>query len=1044
MSSLNENLQGREFWRSLEHLAESPEILETIDKEFPGYSPEEIQGLSRRKFLKIMAASMALAGLTLSGCRRWPEDKIRPFAARPEGMIPGIPNHYAGMMAIGGVATGLLIKSYDGRPIKIEGNPLHPESLGKSGSFHQAAVLDLYDPDRSRRPIQRTTEAARPATWELFSVYIRELMTRQAEDRGAGMAVVSEADHGPTFQRLRAQLLERFPEMTWVTWEPISRDHELAGARLAFGRPLRTHYHLDKAKRIASFDADLLGRHPAHLAHARQWAEGRRSADNGWMNRLWSVEADFSITGAAADHRLPVKPGRIALILQGLAAQLSRELPGLEHAAPSGLTDDEQAFIAALAEDLLAHRGESLVAVGPSLPPSAHAVAHQINHALGNLGSSVTLTEEPGIEADFRTVDHLRSLVEKIDAGTVNTLVILGGNPAYDTPADLRLGAERIRRIENTVHLSPYVNETSTLCRWHLPRAHFLECWGDGRSWQGTISVQQPLILPLFGGRSPIELLAQMLRLPERSGLDLVRSTFRSQNIAASGDGFERSWRRILHDGLVPESQFSSLTLQPSTNLARADDAPAASEGLEICFTSDYSVYDGRFANNGWLQEMPDPMTKLTWDNAAFVGPNTARDLKLAHGRMATLSARGVGEEGMKIAVFVMPGIAEGTIVLPLGYGRSQAGNVGINLGFDTYAVRQSDAMYVASAVGLEPARGRYTLATTQNHHIMDEVGQWGVEKRVGKPGESGYIIREGSFDDYQKDRNLFQKDSYGNLTLQLFEAPHDFNTPHAWGMAIDMNSCIGCNACVMACQAENNVPIVGKDQVANSREMHWIRIDRYFKGTVALRSPDVIFQPMTCLHCEKAPCEQVCPVAATVHDTEGLNTMVYNRCIGTRYCSNNCPYKVRRFNYFDYQSKDPRGMAMPWLGIPDQQQLHEIDGIKQMVFNPEVSVRMRGVMEKCTFCTQRIADAKRVATVQYTRKQRDSEILRDGEVVVACQQSCPTHAIVFGDLNDPNSQVSKMHKSMRTYEVLRELNNKTRGLHMAKVRNPAFDPYTS
>ncbi|MCC5829009.1 MAG: TAT-variant-translocated molybdopterin oxidoreductase [Phycisphaeraceae bacterium] len=1041
MSSLNENLKGRDYWRSLEHLAQSPEIEAVIDQEFPGYSPEEIQGLSRRRFLKIMGASMALAGLTLSGCRRWPTRQIRPFAARPEGMVPGIANHYASMMTLGGVAGGLLVKSYDGRPIKIEGNPLHPESKGAASAFAQASILELYDPDRSRRPIQRTGGEARPGTWDLFSAYSREQMARHRETGGRGLAVVAEADHGPTFQRLRAQMLERFPEMTWVTWEPICRDHELEGARLGFGKPVRTHYHLERAQCIACFDADLLGRHPAAQKLARQWSAGRRSADEGEMNRLWSIESDFTMTGAVADHRLPVKPSRVGRVLGALHARLSAELPGLEMLSSAQLADHETKFVEALAQDLLANRGRSLVAVGIGQPAWVHAEAHQINMALENQGSTVTFTEEPGIEADHQTVAHLKQLVERIDDGAIDTLIMLGGNPAYDTPIDLRLSAERLGRVEHTVHLSPYVNETSTLCRWHLPRAHYLECWGDGRAWDGTLSVQQPLILPLFNGRSPIELMALLLRRPQREGIDLVRETFREQNLLPGDKSFEKAWREALHNGVVADSAYATITDDGFQQPLPADDE--AAQGLEIVFAADYSVYDGRFANNGWLQEMPDPMTKLTWDNAAFIGPEEARELGLAHGRMANLTGPNLPEDGLNIAVFVMPGIARGTVVLPLGYARAAAGNVGNKLGFDTYALRHSQTLFGGMGYSLSRARGRYTLATTQNHHIIDDnVGRWGVEKRIGKPGGSGYLVRDGSFEQYQRDPNFFRKPAHGNLELQLFEAPHKFNDPHAWGMAIDMNSCIGCNACVMACQAENNVPIVGKSEVANSREMHWIRIDRYFKGEYTLRTPDVIFQPMMCLHCEKAPCEQVCPVAATVHDTEGLNTMVYNRCIGTRYCSNNCPYKVRRFNYFDYQAKDPRGMAMPWLGIPDQQQREVIDSIKQMVFNPEVTVRMRGVMEKCTFCTQRIADAKRIATVEYRRNQRQSETLTDGEVVVACQQSCPTEAIVFGDLNDPNSRVSRLMRGKRTYEVLRELNNQTRGRHMAKVRNPAFDPY--
>ncbi|MCX5659450.1 MAG: TAT-variant-translocated molybdopterin oxidoreductase [Planctomycetota bacterium] len=1022
MSSLNENLRGREYWRSLEHLASGRDLTERFEQEFPGYDPEEISSMSRRSFFKIMGAAMALAGLTLSGCRRWPEQEIRPHASQPEGFKPGVPVHYATIFELGGVATGLLVKTYDGRPIKVEGNTLHPYSRGATTPYAQASVLDVYDPDRSRALLERAEGKSNVRSWDEFAGFAHPHFAQLRKAGGKGLVVLSEPASGPTFARLKEEFSKAYPEASWLTYSAVHNDNALAGSKLAFDAALRPHMALDKAKIIACFEADILGSHPTQLKNARDWAVGRRSADKGVMNRLYAAESNFSITGAAADHRLPSTPSRVAAVLHALASKL-----GVVSSTEAGLSEAETKFVDSLAKDLQASRGASVVVAGASLSPEHHALVHAINDKLNNHGTTITFSAEP---LDHSSAEAIASLQKKLGAGEVSTLVILGNNPAFDAAFRLPDAGKT-----TVIHLAEYVDETSLQSTWHLPRAHYMETWGDGRAWDGTISVQQPLILPLFDGKSPIELLAILLDRPVVAGLDLVRETF--AGIITKGS-FETAWRQILHDGLLAGSVYETVSVEAAKLPSLPASAAVPADGLEVVFITDYSLYDGRYANNGWLQEMPDPVTKLTWDNALLMGKAQADKLGIKHGDMVTLTHQD-GKTTLNVAVYLQPGIAPGTAVLPLGYGRSTSGHIGTQVGFDAAYLRGTSwpmGLPWSVSVTLKPTGQKYDLVTTQEHYLIDAIGVYGRTERVGEKGQSGSLIREASLEEYLKDRKVFHRNEEGGLTLQLFEAPNAFNDPHAWGMAIDINSCIGCNACVIACQSENNIPTVGKDQVKVNREMHWIRIDRYYKGD--MESPDAVYTPLTCVHCENAPCEQVCPVAATVHDTEGLNTMVYNRCIGTRYCSNNCPYKVRRFNYFDFHAKDPRGSALPWLDFPDTQQNALIDKIKQMVYNPDVTVRMRGVMEKCTYCTQRIQAAKISAKIQFTNGERENDVLKDGEVVTACMASCPTEAIVFGNLNDPNSRLVKLRKSHRNYAMLEELNIKPRTQFLAKVRNPS------
>jgi MoCo/4Fe-4S cofactor protein with predicted Tat translocation signal len=1033
VSQVKHHISGIEYWRSLEQLAEAPETLAHLEKEFPGYNPEHIKGTSRRSFMKFMAASMALSGLTLSGCRRWPEEKLVPQTSNPEGRIPGLSDLYATVMELNGVGVGLLAVSYEGRPIKIEGNPLHPfarvnDRHGSADAIAQASVLELYDPDRSRGFYVREGNAYRATTVDAF----RESSHKLFSGNGAGVVVISETSGSPSVLDMKKRFLAKFPQAKWFEWEPISHDNERVAAKLAFAQVLRPRLMLDQADVIFSLDADLLGSHPAHTRYAADWATRRKSADrNRTMNRMYVAESCFSITGAVADERLPSRPSHMAAIATALAAKL-----GVNGIGPLGaLEPHEQKFVDVAAADLTSAGAKSVVAAGSHLPADVQAVTYAINAALGAIGSTVAML--PVADADRPShVDAIRAAADELKSGRVQTLLILGGNPAYDTPADLEL-AKLIGAVPNSIHSSLYRNETSLATTWNVPKAHYLEAWGDARAYDGTISIAQPLIEPLFGGISTIELLARITGDAVPAGHDIVRRTIEP---VLGGTDKGRAFRRAMHDGIVDGSAAAPIQVAIKAPQlaakAHASAAPAERAAFEVRFQQDQKLFDGRFANSGWLQETPDSLTKLTWDNAALFSVADAKKLGISLGDMVKVS---VSDRSLDIVAFVLPGQPDGVIGLPLGYGRGAAGNIGSGVGFNTYKLRTSSAMYAAADASVTKLGATYPLSTTQDQYLMDEIGRKGVEERVGEKNHSGVIIRETTLAEFKQNPRSAHPKGHGNLNLQLFDPPAQFNNPHAWGMAVDMSSCIGCNACVVACQSENNIPVVGKIEVAASRQMQWIRIDRYFKGGPEDPNPEIAFQPMMCVHCENAPCEQVCPVAATVHDSEGLNTMVYNRCIGTRYCSNNCPYKVRRFNYFDWHSLDPRGgrFPKPFLGMPDQQQVESIDAIKQMVFNPDVTVRMRGVMEKCTYCVQRIEGTKIRAKNDFLAGKRDSELVQDGEVLTACQQACPTEAITFGNINDKKAAVTELHQNPRSYSVLEELNTRPRTKYLAKVRNP-------
>ncbi|MBM4088495.1 MAG: 4Fe-4S dicluster domain-containing protein [Planctomycetes bacterium] len=998
MSSVERNTKGDgRYWRSLNELADAPEFRRHLEREFPAGGDSPPAGVSRRRWLQLMGASMALGAA--SGCR-WEREEIRPFVKRPEGHVPGVPERYATAYDLSGTGRSLTVTAFDGRPIKVEGNANHPMSLGATDAWAQAAILEFYDPDRNARVLLREQAGQRAASWDEALSCLRAAIGTAREAGGAGLAILAEPDSSPTRARLQVRLREALPAATWFEYAPFSDDQCRAGAVLAFGRGARSQYRLGEADVIACLDADPLGHHPAALRHARDFA-ARRDPDRGPMNRLYVVEAGYSTTGVCADHRLPLRAGHVPTLASALEQAVTVLLDGKSPAA--GDTDRDR-FVRVLASDLVEHRGMGLVVAGPNQPAAVHAAVHRMNQALRNAGKTVVYTALPD-EGRPTHVDAIGQLAQAMRDGQVKTLLVLGGNPVFDAPADVAF-ASALARVPESFHLGVYNDETSRACRWHLPRAHFLESWGDVRAYDGTYSVTQPIIAPLYGGKSAIELLAALLEENPPGPRQLVRETFQ----AVGGGASEADWRRTLHDGLLPESGGRPLELFAQPRSASEPELAATSGdgGFELVFCLDPAVHDGRFANNGWLQELPDPLTKITWDNAVLVGPATAERLGIVHESLATLAR---GGRSLDIAAYVLPGVAEGSLMVTVGYGRTAAGHVGgdtvlgvESVGVDTYALRTAEAMSVATDVAVSVAKGRYRLATTQDHHAIDRVGAAGRDARVGQ------LVRATTEEHYRQHPEFVEHVVHTPELKSLWaEKAYD---GHRWGMTIDLSKCTGCSACVVACQAENNVPIVGKRETMRGREMHWLRIDRYFEG--APEDPSVAIQPVACHQCELAPCEQVCPVAATVHSAEGLNDMAYNRCIGTRYCANNCPYKVRRFNYFNWHKdlKDARNEVV------------------KLMYNPDVTIRHRGVMEKCTYCVQRIQAAKIEA-------KNAGRAVGEGEIQVACQQVCPAQAIAFGDLADETSAVAAGQRSNRAYALLAELNIKPRTEYLARIRNP-------
>lgn len=1071
--------QQKQYWRSLDQLSDAPEYRKFVEREFPEGASELTNDVDRRKFLLLAAAGIGLAGLT--ACRR-PIEKVIPVGGKlTELVTPGVPQQYATIFNFGGQAQGLLVRSDDGRPTKIEGNPNHPASLGATSGYAQASILDLYDPDRSKS----VKQGRENKSWDDFVKAATPLFAELKGKQGDGLRILAESNSSPALHELRTHITTTFPQAKWHTYDAISQDNVLAGANLAFGQPVHAHYAFDRADVVLALDSDFLGSDIGSTAHVKAFAKKRRTGtdveaeghgthssagaenkegathpqpadtkasakpveshaesattdaaaktgghltgtapaageakpatESTKMNRLYAVESNFTVTGAMADHRLRLQSSKIGGFLAALAKQLGVATSGLDkHAAAIGGNALAAKWVTAVAKDLTANKGKAVVVVGSRQPAYVHALAHLVNASIAGDTVRYTRAFEEKFEAGL---DSLKSLVADASGDKVNTLIILGGNPVYNAPADLKF-RDALKRVKNKIHVGFYQDETAVECDWHINEAHYLESWGDGRAFDGTASIQQPLIAPLFNGKSAIEVLAAVSGYPQQSGYDIVKTLW------LKSLGNEKAWNKAVHDGVIANTAFAAVT--PAANAGAIgtalDAAQVAGNGLEINFAQDPSLYDGRFANNGWLQEAPDPMTKLVWDNAALMSRDTAERLGVSNEDVIRLSLKG---RELQLPVWILPGHAKDSITVALGYGRTETGRIGRGfhetfgkmfdtnsfgntVGGNTYLLRASDAMDFALGVEVAKTGDTHKIAVTQDH--------WSME---GRP-----LVREATLDDFIKKPAFAKEPDAKQHMFTIFDHPWDFKEGNQWGMAIDLNTCVGCNACVLACQSENNIPIVGKDHVLRGREMHWIRMDRYFTNipqtefAVGGAKPPVfnedhmqaVQQPMTCQQCEHAPCEEVCPVAATVHNEEGLNTMAYNRCVGTRYCSNNCPFKVRRFNYLNWHK--------------------DITETEKMRHNPEVTVRMRGVMEKCTYCTQRISAAKHQAKVEGHRA------IRDGEITPACAQTCPADAIVFGNINDPNSRVSKLRKQARNYQLLVELNINPRTTYLAKLRN--------
>ena len=998
--------KGPKYWRTLEDLSGQPAFGEMLEREFPRQASEWVDPVSRRSFLKLAGASMALAGL--AGCTKQPLEQILPYVRQPEQLVPGRPIFYATAMPFHGHALPLLVETHEFRPTKVEGNPQHPASLGATDLFAQASILDLYDPDRSTV----LTNMGEGRSWSDFTMMLYHAINDDGglkARQGEGLRFLTGATSSPTFAWQMKAIQQLFPRAKWHRWEPVNRDGARAGSKLAFGGYYDAIYKFDAAAVVVSLDADFLSGSwfPGFVRYAHDFTRGRKLDNGNQMNRLYVAESSPSTTGAKADHRLVLRPSEVEAVARYLAGKL-----GAGAAGGGELKNEEQRKWAdAVAADLQANRGKGLVVPGEFQSPAVHALAHAINAALGAAGVSVTYIDP--VEAD--PVEHGQSigeLVADMHAGKVETLIVIGVNPVFNAPVDLKV-EEALDKVKLLVQLSIYKNETTDYMHWHLPEAHYLESWSDVRSFDGTATIIQPMIMPLYEGRSAHELLAIFTDQPGVSAYDLVQTYWKSQHPTAD---FEAWWRRSVHDGFVADSAAPARTVS-----AKLGSLPAAASAdpnaIEVSFRPDPTIYDGRFINNAWLQETPKPLSRTTWDNVAMVSPRMVRDWKLNQlddqndhqsDAQRVLKITFQGRE-VEAPYWPQPGHPDNVVTLFLGYGQRKTGRVGTGTGYDAYKVRPASAQYIGSGAQLQVTDRYWPVAVTQGHFNMDQrepVKAAKLEEFIKNPGFAHENPEEEPCDTRL---DCEEKNHEESLYPDYREKGwYESGGEYAWGMAIDLNSCIGCQTCVVACQAENNIPIVGKEQVRRGREMQWLRIDAYYEGDAA--NPSVYFQPVPCMHCENAPCEPVCPVGATVHSTEGLNDMVYNRCVGTRYCSNNCPYKVRRFNFFLFSDYETPSLK---LGR-----------------NPDVTVRSRGVMEKCTYCVQRIS-AGRIAAEKGERR------IKDGEIKTACQQACPTNAITFGDIGDRNSAVAKLKSSRRNYSLLAELNTRPRTTYIAAVRNP-------
>lgn len=973
----------------------------------------------RRDFLRLMGASMALAGVAAStGCAVQHPESVVPYVEQPEQIVPGKPMFFTTALTLDGYGIGALIESHMGRPTKVEGNPSHPASLGASDVLGQAAILNFYDPDRS----QRVIHMARPGSWDRAEVMLLDIREKNKADRGKGLRILTPTITSPTLVEQIQKFLQQYPEAHWHVYTPVVRDAIRAGARQAFGEDVEPVYHLDRARVIVALDSDFLGVGPGRLHYAREFAAGREpektmrdfmvsdtaqvKPDPAPMNRLYSIECTPTITGASADHRIAVPARDIVAVAHAIATALG--VGGSTTAVDQSLKGNlatHAKFIGAMVKDLKAAGKQGVVIAGDNQPAVVHALAHAINDALGSAGHTVEYIA-PVAAGPADQVESIRELAVAINKGQVDTLLVMGGNPAYDAPHDFAnlLASDKVAL---RVHLGLYHDETAELCHWHLPLAHELEAWGDARGFDGTAAVQQPLIAPLYRGRSMIEVMAILLGEPGRTGLEIVRDYWRRNGL---GPDFEHAWRKALKDGVIASSAHQPKSVKAkAADILAAATVPASRDDLELVFRPDPGVWDGQFSNNSWLQEWPRPMTRLTWENAAYLSPAQAEKLGVEDGHVIELDFQG---RKVELPAYRLPGQAESTVTVTLGYGRRRAGRVGTRIGVDVYPLRNASSPWSGSGLNVTKTDQKGQLSVTQHHFRMED-HKFSEEDRP--------LIRTASLTEYQKNPEYARIHEQDKEHPASLEESHSLIVPpepqrirqegeqNAWGMVINLNACIGCGACVMACQSENNISVVGRDQVLASRELHWLRVDRYFEGEDE-NNPPVGFQPVPCMQCETAPCEVVCPVEATTHSAEGLNEMTYNRCVGTRYCSNNCPYKVRRFNFYQYAD--------------------EVTPSLKLMRNPDVTVRPRGVMEKCTYCVQRINHAR-------IRAEIEGRPVKGDEVVTACQGACPTRAIVFGNINDKEGVVAKAKESPRNYGLLADLNTRPRTTYLGKLRNP-------
>jgi MoCo/4Fe-4S cofactor protein with predicted Tat translocation signal len=1070
-----ESLTGKKYWRSLGELSDTPEFRQWLEREFPAGAAEiDADDWSRRNFLKLMGASMALAGFGLSSCRR-PEAHLVPFTKSAEWTIPGKPLFYATSMPRRTGAIPLVVTTHDGRPTKVDGNPLHPASGGATDALAQASVLDLYDPLRAKRFAQRGKTSDRAA----FDAYIDNLRKNAGADGGAGLAFLVEEVHSPTRERLRGELEKAFPKMHWCVYDALLTEAQSFSTRMSFGENTRLVPQLGHADVVLALDSDFLDCSEGDIASVRAFASRRRvKTAKDTMNRLYVVENHFTLTGSMADHRLRCPASQIPAVTHALAlkiaaatkdAGLSSVLATLK--APEGATFDDH-WLTEAANDLVAKSGASLVLAGWHQPVVVQLLAYGMNSALKNVGRTVVVREF----ARNQKTNSILQLGSDINGGRIKQLFIFGGDPVYNAPRALiqdRAAKQPIdwadlqKKVPEVVRLGYHEDATSALSHWHVPAAHFLESWGDALTSAGAYLSIQPMILPLFGGLSEIELMNMLLGGPKVEGPELVQQTFRATN--PPGD-FDAAWSRFLRDGFAPHVPLHdkppAFNGNTAGNLAHnlwSPTPPPTPKSPEIVLVRSYSIDDGRYYNNGWLQELPDPITKLTWDNAALISPNFAKTLDVETGDLIQITVMDTVRDAknqpvkreLAIAALIQPGHVDNSITIPLGYGRKMPGlellpyagravaekpEVAEQIGFNAYSLRTASNPHfiVADGKAIESVRvtkvgKKYPLSVTQDH--------WSIEGRG--------IVREATLDRYREDNEFVKKleESLPPQPPSLYSHP-PLDAEQQWGMTVDLNVCTGCSACVIACQSENNIPVVGKLQVSHGRAMHWIRIDRYYASHKEFNQdagdwpedPEVVHQPMMCQHCENAPCETVCPVNATVHSEDGLNVMAYNRCVGTRYCANNCPFKVRRFNFFDYNQRPVgRKKIAGQFGIYEEYfapfTKKGSPDIVKMQKNPNVTVRMRGVMEKCTFCVQRVEEAKIAAKVR-AGASNNVRIPRDS-FTTACAQACPTEAIVFGDIKDPESHVSKMKQQDRNYRLLNYLNVNTRTSYLARIRNP-------